>query len=159
MIRIVQMMSASLGDCTIRSVPAADLDSVNTLLLQAGLPALTAAPGIQLNVWGARVAAGLVGSAALEVHGGHGLLRSLVVIPAVRGRGIGAQLVARAEKQARRSGLQGLYLLTDTAPDFFRRLGYQAVQRASTPAEIRASEEFSRLCPVSAECFRKELRR
>ena len=91
--------------------------------------------------------AGLVG---LEVHGRHGLLRSLAVDPRYRGRGLGGALVAEVVETARRARLEGLYLLTTTADDYFLRHGFRVVDRDTAPEAVRRSVEFSEACPASA---------
>lgn len=86
-----------------------------------------------------------------------GLLRSVAVVPALRGQGIGMILVADIERLARAAGLHRLWLLTTTAPDFFRRLGYEDSPRAQAPAAVQQSSEFQSLCPASAVCLSKSL--
>jgi N-acetylglutamate synthase-like GNAT family acetyltransferase len=100
---------------------------------------------------------GLVGAGGLEIHGDAGLLRSLVVAEDRRGTGLGRALVDAVEAAARRRGLRELVLLTETAHDFFARLGYADIARDEAPAAIRGSAEFRSLCPQSAACMRKRL--
>jgi amino-acid N-acetyltransferase len=76
---------------------------------------------------------------------------------AMRGRGCGRRLVAEAEQYAARNGVQSLYLLTTTAEEFFRRLGYVRIDRASAPEAIRQTSEFSGLCPSSSAVMMKAL--
>jgi amino-acid N-acetyltransferase len=91
----------------------------------------------------------------LEVLGEVGLLRSLAVPQEDRGRGVGTQLTHKAEDYARTLGVQALYLLTTTAPDFFARRGYQRIDRAAAPAPLQATTEFQSLCPSTAVCMVK----
>jgi arsenite methyltransferase len=93
----------------------------------------------------------LVGAAGLEVHGSDGLLRSVVVDPAVRGRGLGRRLAEEVVAGARARGLRRLYLLTTTAGDYFPRLGFRRILRAEVATEVQQSAEFRELCPASAE--------
>ena len=55
------------------------------------------------------------------------LLRSLYVIDTMRGRGIGAELVASARKAAHTRGARSLYVLGTDARDFFKRFGFAEV--------------------------------
>ncbi|MEM9704969.1 MAG: arsenic resistance N-acetyltransferase ArsN2 [Pseudomonadota bacterium] len=82
------------------------------------------------------------------------LLRSLVVPPEFRGRGLGDVLAAFAERQSASQNLAELYLLTDTAERFFQRRGYDFVLRENAPEAIRNTEQFSALCPASAHLMR-----
>jgi amino-acid N-acetyltransferase len=98
---------------------------------------------------------GLIG---VQFCGADALLRSLVVAPAARSRGIGTALVAYAESYAREKGARGVYLLTTTAEAFFRGRGYEPASRDMAPLAIRSTAEFSTLCPASSAFLSKEIR-
>jgi amino-acid N-acetyltransferase len=102
----------------------------------------------------AHAPAALVG---IELRGTSALLRSLVVRPDLRSTGLGKALVEQAEAHARAHGVRSLYLLTTTAAGFFERRGYVAASRESAPAEIRATREFSDICPASSALMVKQL--
>jgi protein-tyrosine-phosphatase/N-acetylglutamate synthase-like GNAT family acetyltransferase len=97
--------------------------------------------------------AGIVALAGLEVHGGHGLLRSVAVDPAARDQGLGRALVTDRLAHARALGLASVFLLTTTAPRFFAGLGFSPCERDRAPAELRATPEFAGVCPSSAACM------
>jgi len=97
------------------------------------------------------------GVVGVELYGKVGLLRSLAVDEASRGRGCAKRLVREAEKHAARNGVQSLYLLTTTAEEFFESRGYVKVERASVPESIRATREFSSLCPSTSAIMVKQL--
>jgi amino-acid N-acetyltransferase len=99
-------------------------------------------------------AVGLVG---LELHGRDALLRSLVVDPNSRTRGIGSQLVVHAETYARARGIDSIYLLTTTAEKFFAQRGYARVERRDAPESISTTREFSSICPASSAFMLKRL--
>lgn len=98
-----------------------------------------------------------VGVGGLEVHGSEGLLRSVAVVRAVRGRGYGTALCDALEARAVERGVDALYLLTTTASGFFGDRGFDEIERADAPASIRETTEFADLCPDSATCMRKSL--
>lgn len=98
----------------------------------------------------------LAGVVGIEVFDDTGLLRSLAVTPSYRGYGLGARLVRRAETQAAEIGIRTLWLLTDSAAEFFELLDYERAERSSAPEEIRQSAQFRDLCPDSAVLMRKE---
>lgn len=87
------------------------------------------------------------GVVGLELYGPVALLRSLAVAEKARGKGCGRELVAEAERYAWSQGVKEIYLLTTTAERFFSALGYRHAERESAPEEIRATKEFSTLCP------------
>ena len=101
----------------------------------------------------ARDGAAVVGSAAIEVYGRNGLLRSVAVAESRRGQAIGHELTRAAIDLARRQRLDALYLLTETAAGFFPKFGFVPVDRAHIPAEVRQSVEFTTACPASAQAF------
>jgi amino-acid N-acetyltransferase len=93
---------------------------------------------------------GLVGVAGVEIHGREGLLRSVAVGPAWRGRAVGARLVRERLAWARAARLARIYLLTIDAAGYFERLGFIRVDQDAVPDEIKACPEFTSLCPNSA---------
>ena len=132
-------------------------DGLATTLRRAGLPADDiASPGALFWRFTTNddVPAGFGG---LEVHGGDALMRSIVTLPPLRGRGVGAAIVAALEAEARLSKCRSVYLLTTTAQPLFEKLGYAPLDRAQAPAAIRASAQFSSLCPATAALMIKRL--
>jgi amino-acid N-acetyltransferase len=97
---------------------------------------------------------GIVG---LEVFKTVALLRSLAVASSRRGVGLGSKLLAHAEDYARTLGIKSLYLLTNTAEAFFKHRGYKLIGRDDAPPAIRATKEFSAICPVSSVLMVKHL--
>lgn len=99
----------------------------------------------------------VVAAGALQRFAATALLRSVVVAPERRGRGLGRSIVSELERLARAAGINRLVLLTQTAADFFARHGYRTIERSSAPEDMQASEEFRSLCPSSAVCMAKSL--
>ena len=97
---------------------------------------------------------GLVG---LEVYGTDALLRSLVVAESVRGEGLGSALIEHAEQYAASRYVRSIYLLTTTAEAFFKRLGYERIERSQAPPSIGRTREFTSLCPASSAFIMKPL--
>jgi len=133
----------------IESARTSDLPSVRDLILAAGLP-LDGFGAVPTETYVARDRGVVVGTASLETHGGDGLLRSVAVDEIRRGERIGAALAGAAEARAREAGLAGVYLLTETAPDFFAHRGYVVIDRDAGPGPIMASVEWSVGCGDTA---------
>ena len=93
----------------------------------------------------------------LEIYGQDALLRSLVVSPGGRTRGLGSALVLHAEGYAAAHDVRTLYLLTTTAESYFEHRGYRRVDRADTPPSIRSTRQFAGLCPASSAFMIKRL--
>lgn len=100
----------------------------------------------------------VVGAIGLEMYGQYGLLRSMVVSDASRGKGIAAMLVGNLEEQAGKMGIDEIFLLTETAPDYFLKKGYTEMHRDEVPKPVQASTEFSHVCPASARVFSKTVK-
>ena len=132
-----------------------DLEQVVALLAAADLPTADLTPAhLALVADDDGIISGAVG---IEHYGEVALLRSLVVAPGARGTGVGRRLVDALEANARGAGVLELWLLTIDADPFFARLGYGVERRDAAPPAIRATEEFSSLCPGNAVLMRKAL--
>lgn len=129
---------------------ADDLAEVTQLLVRAGLTTVGISDHFPSGYIVAREGKSIVGVAGLEVYGAYGLLRSVAIDVEYRAQGLGRHLVEERVWAAGRSGLHRVYLLTTTAGDYFRELGFAAVPRESAPAVIQASKEFASVCPSSA---------
>jgi amino-acid N-acetyltransferase len=92
----------------------------------------------------------LVGTGALEIYGQFALLRSLSVKLGIRGKSVGSTLTEYLLTEAKKRSLKAIYLLTETAHGFFLKKGFKDVARDQVPAEVKASSEFSHVCPTTA---------
>ena len=142
----------------VRGAVSADLPAVRALLADASLPLDGAGEAFGHGVV-AEAGGALVGAAAIEPYGTDGLLRSVVVTPSFRGTGLGRTLVGAAEAVARELGIRDLYLLTETAIDWFPRLGYEPLGRDAAPAAVAASVEFTVSCKDTGVLMRRTLDR
>jgi amino-acid N-acetyltransferase len=135
---------------------AQDLTAIRALLERSALPTSdleSARPEFVVIRENGQVAA----AGALQRFGSSALLRSVVVAPDRRGRGLGQAIVSELERMARAAQIVRLVLLTQTAAEFFTRQGYCAVERTTAPQDMQRSEEFRSLCPSSATCMAKSL--
>ncbi len=139
-----------------RAMPS-DVPAVEALLAAAGLPLEGAAQALSDGVV-ARDGDRVVAAAAVERYGHAGLLRSVVVAADHRGTGLGRGIVAAAEDLARGEGVSDLYLLTETAGDWFPRLGYELVERSVAAAAVGESIEFTTVCRDTGIAMRRSLR-
>lgn len=142
---------------SVRGATATDMSGIVALLEAAHLPTSDLADASAVEFWVCDGAQGVAGVVGLERHGEIGLLRSLVVDADARGRGLGTTLVAAVEAAARARGIRRMLLLTQTAREFFLKLGYAVIARDEAPEAVRSSEEFRSLCPTSAACMTKLL--
>ena len=133
-----------------------DLPQVQALLRESSLPVegLEALIGSLLV---ARVGNCVVGCAALEDYPPAALLRSVAVRADGRGSGLGGRLTQAALDLARERESRRVFLLTETAEQFFSRFGFQAVDRSHVDEAVRGSQEFAALCPATAVAMALEM--
>jgi amino-acid N-acetyltransferase len=146
-------MRSSLEIC--RAQPG-DLAAVQSLLEAAGLVTQDVDPELRDYFVAVRENE-VVGAVGLEPHGTVGLLRSLVVVPRLAGRGLGRALALQQVEDAQARGFAELFLLTRTASDFFAKLGFAPIERAAVPAAIQRTAEYSTLCPATATVMMRVL--
>lgn len=89
--------------------------------------------------------------------GADALLRSIIVKQGARNCGCGARITQALAQEAKGSGVARLWLMTTDAAEFFERLGWRIMDRASAPVSIARSRQFSSLCPASAILMVREL--
>jgi amino-acid N-acetyltransferase len=131
-------------------------DNVIELLSTEKLP-VDDLPGMLNNFFVAIDNAQISGVAGLEIYGNYGLLRSVAVSQNLRDRGIAAQLLNKIEALATQKGLETIYLLTETAKEYFENKGYEHIARMDIPDAVKTSPEFTHFCPESATAMQKSL--
>lgn len=125
---------------TIEEGRSQDVTQIRALLHGAGL-----APDVDHLIGRfllAREHSQVIACAALEEYDGAGLLRSVAVDVSHRDRGLAKDLVTALVTRARTRGLVAVYLLTDTAADYFARHGFRTITRAQVKPAVLASEQF-----------------
>ncbi len=138
---------ARLGDAVVPARPE-DLPGVRALLQRTELPfeELDEAVGDLLVM---RDPEGqVVGCVALELHEDAGLLRGLATAPERRSQGLGWMLADAALGRARSRGARRVYLLTESASDFFaEKFGFRSVPTSMVDAAIAESSQFRHAPP------------
>src|SRR6266571_6514805 len=152
-------MNSQHHDPPLVSIAAAsltDLPALHALLEYCELP--TAGVDSHLGTMlVARDGQHLVGSAGLECYGTVALLRSVAVAPHLRGQRLGEQLVLAALDLAGERGIDAVYLLTETAQDFFPRFGFITIERSEVPPALHESAEWTTACASTAQAMAKRL--
>ena len=95
-----------------------------------------------------------VGYGGFEPHGAYALLRSLVVLPEARGRGLGRAVAEGLMERAAAERCSEAFLLATTAEDFFEHLGFTAIDRALAPKEILATRQATSICSTATMLVR-----
>jgi amino-acid N-acetyltransferase len=128
-----------------------------SLLESEGLP-VKDLPGELHNFLVSINDARIIGVIGLERYENYGLLRSLVVDRNFRNKDVASALVGELESLADSLELDAIYLLTETAPNYFERKGYKRIERNEVPLPVQSSSEFSSTCPVSAIVMKKSIK-
>jgi UDP-N-acetylmuramate: L-alanyl-gamma-D-glutamyl-meso-diaminopimelate ligase len=133
----------AIGDA-MRPAQRADMAAVRDVLARAGIGEEPARDDQFGGFFVLRNESGVAGCVALEVHGDDAILRALAVDPDARGAGYGWMLADMAVSHARWRGVRRIYLLTDTASDFFAaKFGFRVVDRSTIGKQVATSETFS----------------
>ena len=140
----------------LRPARPSDLSAISALLNEFGLPIQGVVDFLDSFVL-VELEGRLIGVGGVELHGHDALLRSLAVIAEHQHCGIATMICDHLEAHAAQHGIDSVYILTETAEQFFAGRDYVVVARAAAPEAIAASEEFSNLCPQSATFMRKSV--
>ena len=99
----------------------------------------------------------IVGVGGLEICGAIGLVRSIAVAPEHRGKGVAKQIYKSIEDKAYGLGINTLYLLTESAAEYFKKLGFIIQKRSKVPESVMKTKQFKELCPSSAVVMCREI--
>jgi len=150
---------------TIRAAISDDLPAVVALLVSAKLTPndIEAQFGSQFAVAVDDTTQAIIGAAGIEVYrdavSDIGLLRSAVTDEAWRGMGIGSALTIDRLSWAEREQLSAIFLLTETAVEFWKRFGFIRITRDAAPPSLQTSHEWKEGCPASAVAMALKLKR
>ncbi len=142
---------------SINSVEPHDLKQIVAFLKEQELPTEDINPHNLKNFFKLADENEILAIAGLELYEHDGILRSLAVRDHVQERGLGTKMVRFIEKMAEDSGITRLFLLTETAESFFKKLEYSKYDRSTVPTAVNQSMEFSELCSESAVCMKKDI--
>jgi len=133
----------------------AELPMLARALVEARLPADDLArPGRRLFRFAERPGE-TAGYGGFELCRTAALLRSIIVLPAWRGRGVGERIVQGLAAAAGEAGATDAFVLTTTAQGYFERLGFRQVERSAAPEAILGTAQATSLCPASAKLLFK----
>ena len=93
----------------------------------------------------------------LELHPPYALMRSVAVRHQDQGKGYAKFICEALTSHAIKNDIHYLYLLTETAEDFFSKIGFIPVKRLTVPALIKNTNQFSSLCPDTAAVMKKQI--
>ena len=92
----------------------------------------------------------IIGVGGYETHEEIALIRSIAVAQEFRGKSIGVNIYYLLEKKIKHIGIKEVYLLTETAADYFKKLGFTIKERTNTPKAVMQTKQFKEICPSTA---------
>jgi UDP-N-acetylmuramate: L-alanyl-gamma-D-glutamyl-meso-diaminopimelate ligase len=147
----------AIGD-PLRPAQRPDMAAIRGLLEATKLPLEPAGDTQFGSFYVLRNERGVVGCVALEVVGDDAILRALAVDSEWRGAGYGWMLADVAVGQARWRGVRRIYLLTETASDFFAaKFGFRVVDRSTVGRGVAATETFMQPTAAGLVAMRLDL--
>lgn len=135
---------------------SSDLQQIIELLKENNLPT----SDISLNTqqfWKYQPDDKIKALAGIEPYGEYAIFRSFVSHLSIRGKGVAFKLYQHSLKEAKKQGINRLFLLTTTAKDWFLKHKWTVIERSSVPNQIANSKEFKSICPASATCMSIEI--
>ena len=99
----------------------------------------------------------IVGSIGMELYGQSALLRSMAVASDHRSKGIAMALINELMAYAKEKRVSDMFLITNTAEQYFQRVGFKKIPREEVKEVVLQSKEFNGLCPASSAIMMKEL--
>ena len=134
----------AIGD-PMRPAQRGDMAAIRQLLARVGLVNESARDDQFGSFFDLRNERGVVGCVSLEVLGDDAILRALSVHSENRGAGYGWMLADMAVSQARWRGVRRIYLITESASDFFAaKFGFRVVDRSTLSKQVASHETFAR---------------
>ena len=102
---------------------------------------------------------GIIGVCGIEqCDDATALLRTLGVMPGYRKQQIGRRLLQRAISHAEDTGVDEMYLVTETAGDYFSSNGFTTHDKKATPDALKASRQLTQRSPASALLMTRSMR-
>lgn len=143
-----------MSEITISPATAADLEPIKALLIASGLPTAGVDDHLKTFIAARDEEGKVVACGGAEAYQFAALIRSVAVMPAYRGHGLGRRIVRQLLDRLASRGLREFYLLTTTAEAYFKKRGFKTIDRDEVHPQLLSSREFGDACPESAVCMR-----
>ncbi|NPD87402.1 MAG: GNAT family N-acetyltransferase [Asgard group archaeon] len=98
-----------------------------------------------------------VGCAGIEHYDDVGLLRSVGIDEELQGKGLGKKIVTKMIDYALEKGIVNLYLITNSAEDFFKKFDFTIVSRSEVDSRIQQTYEYTTGCEETASVMVKKI--
>ena len=135
---------------------ADEISHIESILTEVNLPKEDILPHIH-NFLLLKVKDKKIGTIGLEIYEKSAILRSFAVRPDHQGKGLGLLLFDKVIELAQNKNIAEIYLLTDTAEQFFKKNGFEVFPRANVPDRLKSTFEFKAPRCSEAACMRLKL--
>lgn len=139
-----------------RDAVTQDIEQIENLLNKYNLPVNDIMEYID-NFVVAEQENNIIGIGGYENLGKIVLIRSIAVAQEYRGESIGVNIYHLLEKKIKDIGIKEAYLLTETAADYFKKIGFTIKERTMMPEAVTTTRQFKELCPSTAIIMFNEL--
>ena len=131
-------------------------NQARSLLITNGLP-VSDLEETNVKLWGVIINNQLIATVGGEIYDKELLLRSLSVASAYRGQGLARVFCEHIFNYALKINIKDIYLLTETATDYFFNLDFTEVPRHKAPISIQSTRQFSGLCSDKAQLLYRDI--
>ena len=141
---------------TIRHAQSNDIEQIKSLLQANDLPVVGVAQHWK-NFLVADKQDCVLGALGAHYDDKKALLRSFAVNGGQRNSGIGKELLQSMLLEMQSRGIKEVFLLTETAANYFIREGFVAICRAEIPQNLLKESGLDQACPCSSQCLKRQL--
>ncbi len=149
-------MNLSNFDFRIQKAELDDLNALKTLIKKSKLVHEEIETHLE-NFFVIKEESNIIGCAGIEHYDDVGLLRSVAVDIKYQRKGLGKKLINKMIVFAEEKGIENLYLLTDSAEEFFKKFGFKLVSRNDVDSRIQQTYEYTTACDETASVMVKRL--
>lgn len=139
-------------DYTIRQADKNDFPAIRELLLTNNLPLISVERHIEEFIIAEQTE--IIGVMGALQEDSKGLIRSFAVTASLRKVGVGLALLQTMEQQLKRQEVKEIYLLTETARDYFKKAGFIEISREEMPVSLLRESGLDQACPCSSHCLK-----
>lgn len=100
----------------------------------------------------------LVATAGLEVYKDAAVLRSVAVLPEYQRQNLDDGLVRAVINFADRRNIRKLFLFTQTAGEFFKKIGFRPISRENIDERCKSSKQFKSMCPKESSVMELDVK-
>lgn len=139
-------------DYTIRQGARKDFAAIRTLLSDNQLPLIGVAEHIEEFIIAEQTE--VIGVMGALQENRKGLIRSFAVVAALRKNGVGLAILQTMKERLKQQGVKEVYLLTETARDYFKKQGFTEITREEMPQTLLKESGLDQACPCSSYCLK-----